>query len=132
MIRWMARAAVAALVLMGGNLPAVAQNVFGVRPLTAYTLYPTGTSFAEFVTAGNRYGARAGGMLTLRVVAQHASAFINFGLTNLAANLSSFFLPVGETVLFQVPAGSYMAHITPYVISTVAAGRPTIFITELE
>ena len=134
MMPWLA----AAFVLF--SAVAHAQSYIG-RPLTAYTIYATGTSTTDSVSIGARFGVSASnaGYAILRLVSP-LSFYFNFNISTpagIAANVSTYFLPANTVGEYRVPWGHWLAVIAPTVISNDSgaantSGRPTITITEME
>ena len=125
----------AAVLILGPPAPAQLFNSMYPRPLTAYTIYATGTSFTSPVSIGQRSAVSAsqGGLAILRLVSP-LSFYFNIDASNpagITANLSSYFLPANEVGWFRVPWGNWLAVITPTVLNS-EAGRAIIHITEME
>lgn len=132
---WLTGLAIAAALLLSALMPVKAHAQVIARPLTAYTIYATGASFTSPVSIGQRYGVSAsnGGLMILRLVSP-LSFYFNIAPSapgDIAANLSSYFLPANEVGWFRVQWGSWLAVITPTVLNS-AAGRAIIHVTEME
>ena len=136
-------AIVGAILLVALAAPAQAQRFESPypRPLTSYTLYATGQSLGDSVTIGHRSGipGGTGGFALLRLVSP-LSFFFTIGVStsaNFTASVSSHFLPANVVGFFRVPWGSWLAAMTPTVISNDTgavntSGRAIIYITEME